>query len=119
MEGLLGRLENRLTVTADRQNMFSISHRDARPELARDVVQALLTIFVEGDLGRRRQDLNTAEEFIDRQIAEYDARLLEAEDRLARFKQDNIDVVLGEGSYLARATAATDLMEKQIGRAHV
>ncbi|HEY9550571.1 MAG TPA: XrtA system polysaccharide chain length determinant [Kiloniellaceae bacterium] len=112
MEGLLGRLENRTTVTADRQKIFSISYEDTKPERARDVVQALLTIFVEGNLGQSRQDLNTAEEFIDRQIAEYEARLMEAEDRLARFKQDNIDVVLGEGSYLARATAATDLMEK-------
>src|SRR3546814_2328975 len=59
MEGLLGRLENRTTVTADRQNIFSIAHQDTKPERARDVVQALLTIFVEGNLGRSRQDLNT------------------------------------------------------------
>lgn len=112
MDGLLNRLQGRTTVSSDRQNIFSISYQDTKPERARDVVQALLTIFVEGNLGRSRQDLNTAEEFIDRQITEYEARLLEAEDRLARFKQDNIDVVLGEGSYLARARAATDLMEK-------
>ena len=112
MEGLLNRLQSRTLVSSDRQNIFSISFQDSDPTRARDVVQALLTIFVEGNLGQTRQDLNTAEEFIDRQIAEYEARLEEAEDRLARFKQSNIDVVLGEGSYLSRATAATNRQDQ-------
>ncbi|MPZ12588.1 MAG: hypothetical protein GEU89_20605 [Kiloniellaceae bacterium] len=109
MEGLLARLQSKTTVAASREDVFSISFQDSDPQRARNVVQALLDIFVEGNLGQSRNDLNTAEDFIDRQIAEYEARLEEAEDRLARFKQENIDVVLGEGSYLGRATAANNL----------
>jgi polysaccharide chain length determinant protein (PEP-CTERM system associated) len=111
MEGMLNSLASRTTVQANREDIFSISFEDTDPQRARDVVQALLTIFVEGNLGQSRQDLNTAEDFIDRQIADYEQRLEEAENRLARFKQENIDVALGGGSYLERATAATKRME--------
>jgi len=112
METLLGSIASRTSVQSSREDIFSISFEDPSPQRARDVVQAFLTIFVEGNLGQSREDLDSAEEFIDRQIAEYEARLEEAENRLARFKRENIDVVLGEGSYLERATAATNRMER-------
>ena len=112
MEGLLNSLQSRTTVASNREDIFWISFRDKNPQRARDVVQALLTIFVESNLGQSRQDLDTAEEFIDQQIADYETRLEEAEDRLAEFKQKNIDVVLGEGSYLSRATSANDVMQR-------
>ena len=112
MESLLNSIQRRTFVASNREDIFWISFQDTKPERARDVVQALLTIFVESNLGQSRQDLDTAEEFIDRQIADYEARLEEAENRLAQFKQEHIDVVLGEGSYLTRATAATETMER-------
>lgn len=113
METLLESIKSRTTILSTRQqDIFSISFQDSDPRRAYDVVQALLTIFVEGNLGQSRQDLDTAEEFLDRQIAEYEARLEEAEDSLARFKQENLDVVMGEGGYLARATAATNLVKQ-------
>lgn len=112
MESLLNSIQSRTLVASNREDIFWISFQDSNPQRARDVVQALLTIFVESNLGQSRQDLDTAEEFIDRQIVDYETRLREAEDRLAKFKQDHIDVVLGEGSYLSRATSATQVMEQ-------
>lgn len=112
MGQLLDSIQSRTSVASNREDVFFISFEDPDPQRAHEVVQALLSIFVESNLGQTREDLDTAEEFIDRQIAEYEARLEEAEDRLAKFKQQNIDVVLGEGSYLARATSANDLMER-------
>ncbi|MEQ9607158.1 MAG: Wzz/FepE/Etk N-terminal domain-containing protein [Kiloniellaceae bacterium] len=111
MEGLLNSLQSRTTVASNREDIFWISFTDKNPQRARDVVQALLTIFVESNLGQSRQDLDTAEEFIDQQISDYETRLEQAEDRLADFKQKNIDVVLGEGSYLSRATSANEMMQ--------
>ena len=112
MEALLNSIESRTSVASNRQDIFAISFSDKDPQRAHDVVQALLTIFVESNLGQSREDLDTAEEFIDAQIADYEARLEEAEDRLARFKQENIDVVLGEGGYLSRASAANNMMRE-------
>jgi len=108
LEALLLSLQDRTTIQSSKEDVFSISFEDTDPRRARDVVQALLTIFVESNLGQSRRDLDTAEEFIDREIADYEARLDEAEIKLARFKQKNMDLALGgDGSYLSRSTAAT------------
>jgi polysaccharide chain length determinant protein (PEP-CTERM system associated) len=106
MEGLLNSLHGRTTVLSNKQDIFVITFEDTNPQRARDVVQTLLTIFVEGNLGQSRKDLDTAEEFIDQQIAEYETRLEEAEAKLARFKQSHINVALGDGAYLDRASSA-------------
>lgn len=112
MVELLEKLRTNTVIASNRSNIFLISFEDSNPTRARDVVQALLTIFVEGNLGESRVELDTAREFIDQQIAEYEARLKEAEDKLATFKQSNIDVVLGDGSYLGRATAANKVLQQ-------
>ena len=112
MEALISRLQSQISIASNRQDVFFISAEDTNPQRAHDLVQALLTLFVEGNLGQTRKDFDTAEGFIERQIAEYEARLEEAEDKLARFKQKHIDVALGQGDYLSRATAATQRKEK-------
>ncbi|WP_193369753.1 XrtA system polysaccharide chain length determinant [Pelagibius marinus] len=112
MQAVINKLVRDTSISSDRQNIFTISFRDSDRHRAHKVVEALLALFVESNLGQSRQDLDTAEEFIDRQIADYEARLVEAENRLTRFKQENIDVVLGEGSYLSRARAANDLKQQ-------
>lgn len=112
MEALLTSIQSRTIVLSSKQDVFSISFQDAKPQRAHDVVQALLTIFVESNLGQSRKDLDAAEGFIDKQIADYETRLVEAEDKLARFKQAHMDVALGDGSYLSRASAATNLLKQ-------
>jgi polysaccharide chain length determinant protein (PEP-CTERM system associated) len=112
METLLNSIQSRTTVLSSKQDVFSISFQDVNSQRARDVVQALLTIFVESNLGQSRKDLDAAEDFIDKQIADYEARLVEAEDKLASFKQAHMDVALGDGTYLSRASAATNLLKQ-------
>jgi len=112
MVDLLEKLRSNTVIESNRSDIFVISFEDSNPTRARDVVQALLTIFVEGNLGETRVELDTAREFIDQQIADYEARLQEAEDKLATFKQRNIDVVLGDGSYLGRAAQATKVLQQ-------
>ena len=112
MEALLTSIQSRTIILSSKQDVFSISFQDVNPQRAHDVVQALLTIFVESNLGQSRKDLDAAEEFIDKQIKDYEVRLVEAEDKLARFKQEHMDVALGDGSYLSRASAATSLFRQ-------
>ena len=54
-------------------------------------MQITLNEFVENSLGNNRQSSDSAEEFINRQIEEYEQRLEEAEQRLAAFKVSRID----------------------------
>ena len=67
-------------------NLYVISYRDAKPQQAKNVVQSLLTIFVESSLGDKRQDTRGAVKFLDDQIKRYEQSLLTAENRLKEFK---------------------------------
>lgn len=97
---------------AGRENLYSISYRDEDPQLAKRVVQALLTIFVENTLGETRQDSDTAQRFLEKQITDYENRLLAAENRLKEFKRQNMGVMPSEGrGYYEELKRVTDLIE--------
>lgn len=74
-------------------NIFMISYRHKRPETAKNVVQSLLTIFVESNLGNKRRDSEQARRFIDEQIKVYEQRLLDAENALKEFKLKHMNVM--------------------------
>ncbi|GAA0856909.1 XrtA system polysaccharide chain length determinant [Aliiglaciecola litoralis] len=92
MDELINNMRNdiKLNGTAD-QNIYNISYNSPSPELAQKIVQITLNEFVESSLGNNRQSSDSAEEFINRQIEEYEQRLEEAEQRLAEFKVSRID----------------------------
>lgn len=113
MEALLKNLQERTTIESSRENVFQISFEDTNAQRSRDIVRAFVTIFKETNLGDKRKDLDTAEEFLDQQIAEYEARLEEAENKLARFKQKHINNgALGEGGFIDRSSGAVDRAQK-------
>lgn len=74
-------------------NLYSVAYRDDNPEAARKVVQSLLSIFVESNLGDKRRDSDQARRFIDEQIALYQKKLLDAESALKDFKIRNLQVM--------------------------
>lgn len=78
--------------SAGRDNLYTLSYSDQRPEVAQKVVQSLLTIFVESSLGASRQDSDSARRFLDEQIKSYEAKLTEAEGRLKEFKLRNLQM---------------------------
>ena len=56
-------------------NLFSISYRNTDPAKAKRAVESLLSIFVESGLGNKRRDTAKAQQFLDAQIHDYEARL--------------------------------------------
>ncbi len=104
MDGLLASIKGRAKLDAvNRQNIYTISFSDEDPQVAKRVVQAFLTIFVESSLGSSRKESNVAQKFIDEQIREYEARLNEADNKLKEFKQKNIGLMPGRGGdYFSR-----------------
>jgi polysaccharide chain length determinant protein (PEP-CTERM system associated) len=87
------------------QNLYVISYRDSNPNLAKKVVQSLLSIFVESSLGDKRQDTQAAVKFLDDQIHGYEKNLQAAEDRIKDFKLKYMGVT-GQGQdYFARVAA--------------
>ncbi|MFC1747499.1 XrtA system polysaccharide chain length determinant [Pseudomonadota bacterium] len=99
MEALLNSIKDRVEmISGGRQNIFTISYEDPDPSVAKSVVQAFLTVFVESSLGSSRKESNVAQKFIDEQIAEYEERLEESEAELMEFKQKNVGLMPGRGS---------------------
>ena len=99
-ERILASLRSRLKVNLEGrdENLFSVAFVDEEPGLARDVVQALLTLFVESNLGASREDLARAQRFLDGQIQEQTRRLKEAETALSRFRVENHNYLPGQGN---------------------
>jgi len=85
-EKLLKELESDIRITGQTANLFTISYSDPDPRLARDVVQALLNLFVEQATSNDRQQMENARAFIAQQIAAYETQLREAERRRAEFR---------------------------------
>jgi polysaccharide chain length determinant protein (PEP-CTERM system associated) len=85
-ERLINRLANDIKVIPQTRNLFTISYRDKSPKLAHDVVQTLLTIFVESATGSNRTDMENARRFLERQIQSYEQQLRGAEKRRADFR---------------------------------
>jgi uncharacterized protein involved in exopolysaccharide biosynthesis len=73
----------RMTPQATR-NLYTLSHTDSDPQLAARIVQGLLSIFMESQLGNKRRDFAEAQAFINRQIADYERNLQAAEQRLSQ-----------------------------------
>jgi polysaccharide chain length determinant protein (PEP-CTERM system associated) len=85
------------------QSTFQVSFEDGNPQVAHRVVRTLLDTFMEDSLGLKRSDTAVAQRFLESQIKEYEQKLVEAEDRLARFKQENVGSMPGsDGGYYAR-----------------
>ena len=125
MDALLTSLSERVKLSGGgRQNIYTLSFRDSDPELAKKVVQSFLTIFVESSLGSTRKDSDVAQKFLDEQIREYEARLVESEDRLKEFKQRNVGLMPGSGgdyftklkSAQAELSGSKDRLEEVIRR---
>jgi polysaccharide chain length determinant protein (PEP-CTERM system associated) len=92
-ERLLTRLAAEIKVTPQTRNLFTITYRDKSPKLAHDVVQTLLTIFVESATGGSRADMENARRFLERQIQSYEQQLRAAEKRRADFRARYIEIL--------------------------
>ncbi|WP_286234362.1 XrtA system polysaccharide chain length determinant [Thalassotalea sediminis] len=95
-----------------RENIFTISYRHKNPEMAKDVVQSALTVFIENTLGENRSDTDTAGKFLNAQIKEYENRLLADEAKLTDFKQKYSNVLPNQyGGYYNKLSNAKDQLK--------
>lgn len=86
-KGLAGKIKLEGT---EKENLYTISFRHSNPDMAKRVVQALLTIFTETSLGGARKDLSMSTKFIEEQLKNYEARLREKEQAISEFKRRNM-----------------------------
>jgi polysaccharide chain length determinant protein (PEP-CTERM system associated) len=107
-EQLIARLTRELTIrSAGRENLYTISYSDHDRERAKRVVQSLLTIFVEGTVGDKRKDSDSARQFIEEQLRSYSEQLAAAENAVSEFRRKHQGLMPGEGrDFFAALTEA-------------
>ena len=113
-EGMTTSLIKELTIkSAGSENLYTIAFSDRDPQLAKRVVQSLLTIFVEGSLGDKRKDTDSARRFIDEQLKVYNDRLVAAENAVTEFKRRHLGLMGGEGkNFYARLVEAQSALNQ-------
>lgn len=88
-------------------DLYTISYQNRDPQVAKKVVQSLLTILVESSLGSKRKDADSARRFIEDQLKSYEQKLVTSENALKEFKQKNLGLMPGQGGdYFSKLSAA-------------
>ena len=113
-EQLVADLGRQIRITPQTRNLFTIEYRDHDPRVARDVVQTLLTLFIEAATSSDRRQLETARAFVAQQLAGYEAQLREAERRRADFRARYGDILAIEGN-MSRLESARDRVRELRG----
>ena len=108
-EKLFEELVEKIKIRQQGRNLFQISYVGTDRALAKRVVQSVMQIFVEGNLGASRKDMDTTRRFLRGQIRDYERQLNDAEQRLAHFKRRNM-------GFLGRSNNYFQQMETMRGR---
>jgi polysaccharide chain length determinant protein (PEP-CTERM system associated) len=99
----------------ERDDIYTITYVAEDPKLGKDIVQSLLTIFVEGSSSGKKQDSDKAVQFIDDQIKSYEDKLATAENALKDFKIKNMGMLPregGGGDFGGQLQQANDLLSQ-------
>ncbi|WP_262691489.1 XrtA system polysaccharide chain length determinant [Kordiimonas aestuarii] len=120
LDSLVADLQRDIRIVSLEEGMFRIQFEidddrlsdRQRAEVARRVVANLLSFFLERNTEEGAQKSESAIEFMDQRIQEYGKLLSDAETRQAKFQQDNIEYLGGQGSFLTRLDSAKNELRK-------
>jgi polysaccharide chain length determinant protein (PEP-CTERM system associated) len=113
-EEMVDKLSNAIKITqTGREDIYTITYNNESPKLAKDVVQSLLTIFVESSVGDKKQDSDKAVHFIEDQIKGYEEKLAAGENALKEFKIKYASQLPRQGSnYGVQMQEASDALNQ-------
>jgi len=84
-------------------NIYELSYQGTSKKIVYQTTSKLLNTLIETTVSSARTDTAAAQVFLDRQIAEYENRLILAEQKLAKFKRANVGFMPDEkGGYYSR-----------------
>jgi polysaccharide chain length determinant protein (PEP-CTERM system associated) len=98
LERLVEYLAGAIKIIPQTRNLFTITFRNPSPKLSFDVVQTILTTFIESKTGNNRSEMQNAQQFVEAQLANYERQLRDAEKRRADFRTRYMDLLPGEGN---------------------
>ncbi|MGI9436386.1 MAG: XrtA system polysaccharide chain length determinant [Geminicoccaceae bacterium] len=92
---LIEELAQAIALRTEGASLFEISYGHRDPRLAQRIVDSILQIFVEQNLGHSQRDVEEARDFIDKQIIDYEEKLRAAELEVAKFRKSHADELGG------------------------
>jgi uncharacterized protein involved in exopolysaccharide biosynthesis len=97
LEAMVASLGTAIKITPQTRNLFTITYRNTNPKLAFDVVQTILTTFIESKTGNNRSEMENAGLFLQQQIGAYERQLRDAEKKRADFRAKYLELLpMGE-----------------------
>ena len=117
LEAMVGKLGTEIKITPQTRNLFTITYRNTAPKLAFDVVQTILTTFIESKTGNNRSEMENAQSFLQQQLMAYEQQLRAAERKRADFRAKYLDLLpMGEtgSNRLDQAQGAVRQLQGQI-----
>ncbi|MGH8283237.1 MAG: XrtA system polysaccharide chain length determinant [Gammaproteobacteria bacterium] len=101
---------------AGANNLYNITYDDPDRVMAQKVVQAFLQILMNDTLGLNTETTQSAQNFLQQQVQDYNNKLNDAEKKLADFQKANVGYIPSQGGsdYFTRLqTAETQLQNLQ------
>lgn len=92
---LIEDLTKEIELTIEGRNLFIIEFTENDPDMAHQVVETMMNIFIDRNQGHSQRDVAKASKFIEEQIAIYDEKLRTADLKVAEFKRDNSEELAG------------------------
>lgn len=112
-ERLIDRITRTLEIKTAGKDIYTLAYRDEIPERAKQTMQQFTSMFIESGKAGKVDETDTAKKFIDEQIAVYEKKLQDAENRLKDFKLRYLGMAPGEGAgYFARLSETSALLTR-------
>lgn len=112
MEALIDYVSNQIKIQSPKQLYFDITYRNSDPEIARRVVDAVLNLLIEQDLGASLQEKEEARRLLEAEIKRFDEKLTEKGKEIADFRRQHAD----ELSVIDGKTRQKEIMETELAR---
>lgn len=103
-------LQTSIKIVAQQNNLFEITASASSPKLAKQIVDKLISIFVDQNLSDGRTDTQTTLRFLDDQVAQLQTRLADADAKRTAFQTQYLGSLPGTGTLQDRMAAARTQM---------
>lgn len=123
LQGMVDWVAGQIKIESPREMYFIISYKNSDPAIARAVVDAVLNMLIEQDLGASLSESEAARRRLDLQIKEYEEKLTANENAVAAFRARHAaELTAAQGSLRQRELKenelirASDELERTKGR---
>lgn len=112
MEALINNVAESIRIDSPRDMYFVISYTNKNPEMAQAIVDAVLNLLIEQDLGATLSESESARRRLNLQIEQFEEKLTANERAVAQYRRDNATELAGSQSTVRRR----DSKENELAR---